>query len=366
MHNLHGQHESRSCCAGRKTISETRHVELPLDHIELDPENVRSEYDPAIVEGLRRALTSEGRYINPPIVYQVAPGHYRVKHGNTRVLAARGVVDCLLVSVQEPPASDSTKLLSQMGENLLQGSLRPADVGAALKRLRQADGRERSLSQVVGALKAAGLERTKSWVSMHLALAELAPEVQRLLNQGSLVAEAAYQLRNLSAAEQVQWAHRIVDEGLSVAQVRRLLGDQPPTPMDIEEALAEAADAAAVEPPRPRRQADAEHRDSRPVTRFELLPVDLGEHGSSQLGLDPQSVERGLAHEAIVLGNRPPEAASKLARDAMAELNAADDAVLLALNVLRQLIEQPQRLPSGALADYLALRARWLLTDLNR
>jgi len=53
-------------------------IELPLDQLEIDPDNVRTEYDPDIVAGLRSALGTTGDYINPPTVYPVGPNHYRV------------------------------------------------------------------------------------------------------------------------------------------------------------------------------------------------------------------------------------------------------------------------------------------------
>src|SRR5579862_9613262 len=99
-------------------MAEVQEVELLLSQIEIDPENVRSEYDPAIVSGLKSALQAEGGYINPPTVYQVGPRRYRVKHGSTRVLAAKGVAKKIRVRLVEPPPDESSKLLSQMGENL--------------------------------------------------------------------------------------------------------------------------------------------------------------------------------------------------------------------------------------------------------
>lgn len=351
-----------------RDYTEPSHIELPLDEIEIDPENVRSEYDPAILSGLRRALSMEGRYINPPAVYPIGQHRYRVKHGNTRVLAARGVVDRMVVRVVDPPTNESGKLLSQMGENLLQGSLRPADIGVALKRLRQADDRERSLSQIVGALKAAGLERTKSWVSMHIALTELAPEVQRLINRGSIAAETAYQLRGLPADEQVSWAQRVADEGLSVVEVKRLLGgDQstPDSPTDqFLDALSEAGQALATSSqPGRRRVPDVDHRNSRTETRIELLPVTFEESELSQSG---ERAEELLIKEAAVLGNYTHEAAAQLASQALTEAASSDATALQALNVLRRLIQEPERLPKGALGDYLVMRAQHVVAALSR
>jgi len=138
-----------------------------------------------------------------------------MKHGSTRVMAAQGL-DSLRVRVVEPPVNESEMLLSQTSENLLQGSLRPMDIARALKRLQTADGKDRSLSQLAGALKAVGLERNRSWISMHLALLELAPQLQELLARAQISADTAYRLRSLPHAEQVRWAERILAEGTAV------------------------------------------------------------------------------------------------------------------------------------------------------
>src|SRR5437762_1789339 len=89
---------------------------IPLNQIEVDPENVRSTYDEAHVASLRDALETEGSFIHPPTVYAVSRGRYRVKHGNSRVLAAKGVADSLAVLISDPPTSPSAKTLAQLSE----------------------------------------------------------------------------------------------------------------------------------------------------------------------------------------------------------------------------------------------------------
>jgi hypothetical protein len=64
---------------------------------------VRTHYDEEMVEGLRELLRSGGEFINPPHVYPIGEDRYRVKHGNTRVLAAQGTVSTLPVRIVPPP-----------------------------------------------------------------------------------------------------------------------------------------------------------------------------------------------------------------------------------------------------------------------
>ncbi|TMC57424.1 MAG: hypothetical protein E6J26_06380, partial [Chloroflexi bacterium] len=96
---------------------------LPLDQVEIDPDNVRSVYPRETVEQLRQALVTGlengEQFIHPPTVYPIGDDRFRVKHGNCRVLAAQGVVDRLHVRIVEPPARPVDKVLDQLGENLL-------------------------------------------------------------------------------------------------------------------------------------------------------------------------------------------------------------------------------------------------------
>ncbi len=361
-------------------------IELPLDQLEIDPDNVRTEYDPDIVAGLRSALGTTGDYINPPTVYPVGPNHYRVKHGSTRVLAAQGVVKSLRVRVVDPPPNETSKLLVQMSENLLQGSLRPADVGNALKRLRQADGHERSLSQVVGALKAAGVERTKSWVAMHLALAELAPAVQRLINQGRLPAEAGYHLRFLPQDQQVEWAQRVVREGISREELRRQLSisedvsGEPSTEVmhrDFEDRLAQVAaefDGEHGTAAGARRDAGDRHTSGAVSVRRELLPLNMESTDTRTLKrLDgaewarkATDVERQLAQEVLFFGRVFGFAGDDLVERTVREIPQASERVILALNALRNVIEHPGDLmPDSALAEFMAIRARRVLSNIR-
>jgi ParB-like chromosome segregation protein Spo0J len=350
--------------------------DIPLDLIEVDPANVRSIYSPQMIAGLRTALKTEGGFINPPAVYPIGEGRYRVKHGSTRVLAARGAAKTLRVRVVEPPASETSKLLSQMSENLLQGSLGPADVGLTLKRLRNADGRERSLSQLIGALKATGIERTKSWVSIHLTFAELAPAVQQLLNAGRITGELAYQLRGLPDAEQSDWAQRIIDHGLTLAEVRRQLGldtdegtgsHHSPEALhyELSDRLAEAAGDLEGRARRRGPGPDADQRPSHAQSRWELLPVPLP--SADQRKLHPLNaadwsktatpVEKQLAQEALFFGGCSAQEAIRLVERAMDEAQGASESMMMTLNGLGRLAQHPAELrPDSALAEFLRLR----------
>jgi hypothetical protein len=238
------------------------------------------------------------------------------------------------------------------------------------------------LSQLVGALRAAGINRTKTWVAMHLALAGLAPDVQRLVNQGKIGGEVAYQLRGLSPSEQVDWAERIVREGLSFVQLRQQLGlaDGEPSPEEwrqhsINQALAKAANGAGRNgTDGSHRPGDPERRHGRAWSRWELMPavVPAGDQrklpslAAGDWAKQATDVERQLAQEALFMGGYSAKRAISLAERAVREAGEATEPVMLALNALRHLLEKPADLPpDSALGELLSIRAKRLLQNLG-
>jgi hypothetical protein len=367
-------------------------IEVQLDQIEVDPENIRTRYDETVLQGLRQALRNEGEYINPPVVYETAPGKYRVKHGSTRVLAAQGVVDKLKVRVREAPKNERAKMLAQMSENLLQGGLGPMDVGWTLRKMR--DEGNLSLGQIVGALRATGIDRSRAWVLRHLALTELDPGVQEAVASGAINPFQADRLKGLPPAEQREWLQRIVEQHLPAETLDRLLGRRPdadgggaPDPAerrdaamaDVDERITEAA-ARLSEPDRsvaPRRSEPS----SGPVTRrWALLPLNVEAQvkgrarGTRKLEtlnhLDwtetAGDVERQLAQEALFFGGHSPQESIDLVERAVDEAQQAWEPVVVTLNGVRQLLESPSRLPrDSALAEFLRIRLRRVLANLG-
>jgi hypothetical protein len=345
-----------------------------------------------VLQGLRQALRNEGEYINPPVVYEVSPGRYRVKHGSTRVLAAQGVVERLKVRVREAPKNERAKMLAQMSENLLQGGLGPMDVGWTLRRMR--DEGSLSLGQLVGALRAAGIDRSRAWVLRHLALTELDERVQEAVASGAVNPFQADRLKGLPPAEQRDWLQRIVDEHLSAEALDRLLGrraqadegaDGDPIERreaaitDVDERISQAV-ARMIEPDAglaPRRNAPANGAVTR---RYALLPLNVEAQvkgrarGTRKLEtlnhLDwtesAGEVERQLAQEALFFGGHSPQESIELVERAVDEAQEAWEPVVVTLNGVRQLLESPSRIPpDSALAEFLRIRLRRVLANLG-
>ena len=156
---------------------------LPLEQIEIDPENVRTHYDEAVLEGFRELLRTGGEFINPPHVYRVGANRYRVKHGNTRVLAAQGIVTELPVRIVPAPSSSEERVASQLSENLAQGGLSPLDTARALQQLRKSG---LSIRGIQEHLASYGVKRSVAWVHTTLKMLELPIDVQEQIERGEV------------------------------------------------------------------------------------------------------------------------------------------------------------------------------------
>jgi hypothetical protein len=224
-----------SLAAARTTVL------VPLDRIELDPENIRSAYGEEHIanlrDALRAALVIGEEYINPPEIYPIGPEKYRVKHGNCRILAATGVVDSLHVFICELPASTAGKIVEQLSENLLQGGLNPLDTGRALRRLRDLE--SMSIGAIVSRLREQGLSKGRFWVTMRIGLTELHPKVQDMVAHGRIAPRGAWALRAMPPSEQVEWAERIWNGRWSFQTLTKELRAVGWLPKDFDEKLEE-------------------------------------------------------------------------------------------------------------------------------
>lgn len=158
-------------------------IKLPLQWIEVDPDNIRTHYDPELLDGFREVLRTGGEFINPPHVYSVGANRYRVKHGNTRVLAAQGLLDELPVRVVPAPSSLEERVLSQLSENLAQGGLSPLDTARALQRLRKTG---LSIRGIQEHLATHGVKRSVAWIHTTLKMLDLPADVQAQIESGEI------------------------------------------------------------------------------------------------------------------------------------------------------------------------------------
>ncbi|MDE3075408.1 MAG: ParB N-terminal domain-containing protein, partial [Chloroflexota bacterium] len=358
--------------------------ELPLEHIEPDPRNVRRHADSAHIHKLRQSLIAAlergEEFYNPITVYAVGRSRYRIKFGHRRYYAAQGVVDRLHFRVVPRPG-DSQLILDQLDESLHQEELNDLDTGWALRRYK--DATNCSLSELQAKVEQLGLSRDgvrpgKFWLRFHLDLTRLHDHVQAMISNEQLAPTTAWQLRALPLNKQAEAAGRIVREGLTSRDVERMLnpGQEPPASGEEEDTLPSGGDlflkelSSAKKPPARRLQpADPDRDNSSVRTSYEYpsLRTDLAtldqrtRRALERLDQDPwsgqaSSSEKAVARDAISLGRYTVQEAIELAERFSREWPEAGELVQQTMVTVRRMLDGANgALPRTAIACLLRI-----------
>lgn len=206
--------------------------------LEADPDGVREE--PGDVAGLAATIAERG-LLQPIGVVEIGSGRYRVVYGNRRRAASIALgmeqVPCIVLDADDPDL-----LLRQLIENVQRQDLNDVEQARAYARLRSRMVEERGkqpendLDDAVG--QAVGLSgRT---VRRYLGLLDLPDEIQQMLRRGELNVTQAQHLRRVASPKtQLELAHFAVDEGMSAAELSRLVAYFAANPnLTLETALA--------------------------------------------------------------------------------------------------------------------------------
>lgn len=243
--------------------------------LETDPDGVRE--DLGDIAGLAATIAERG-LLQPPGVVSIGGGRYRVVYGGRRCAAAEQLglekIPCIVLDGDDPDL-----LLRQLIENLQRQDLNDIEQARAFARLRarlvEEHGRlpEHELDEAVGA--AVGLSgRT---VRRYLGLLELPDDVQQLIRRRELNVTQAQHLRRVASPKtQLELARFAVDEGMSAADLSRLVAYFAANPtLTLETALQalEAGEQLRTAPAGPE-----VHISGGPLGRTSVSAVDHGEH----------------------------------------------------------------------------------------
>lgn len=243
--------------------------------LESDPDGVRE--DPGDVAGLAATIAEQG-LLQPVGVVSVGGGRYRVVYGGRRRAAAEQLglekIPCIVLDSDDPDL-----LLRQLIENLQRQDLNDIEQARAFARLRARLVEERGrlpdheLDEAVGA--AVGLSgRT---VRRYLGLLDLPDEVQQLIRRRELNVTQAQHLRRVASPKtQLELARFAVDEGMSAADLSRLVAYFAANPnLTLETALQalEAGEQLRTAPSGPE-----VHISGGPLGRTSVSAVDRAEH----------------------------------------------------------------------------------------
>src|SRR5271165_2924948 len=188
--------------------------EIPLDHLDANPYQTRSQIDEKALDELCSSIMQLG-VIEPIIVRPAANGRYQVVAGERRVKAAH-MADKVKIPAVVRQMSDQQAMEMTIVENLQREDLGIMDQARAYQRLSQ----EFGLTQDDVATRTG---KDRSTVANYLRLLKLPEELQKLLEKGDLSFGHAKVLMVLSsAALMIDVARKVVNNSLSVRQTETL------------------------------------------------------------------------------------------------------------------------------------------------
>ncbi len=180
---------------------------LPIEVLQPGKYQPRREMNQEALQELANSISAQG-ILQPILVRALQPGHYEIIAGERRWRAAQLVgLDKVPVFLRE--ITDETAMAMGLIENIQREDLNALEQAVALKRLSEEfDLTHEEIAKSVG--------KSRVSISNLLRLLNLEAAVRTLLEQGALDMGHARALLSLPAAQQIQLAHRVVAQGLSV------------------------------------------------------------------------------------------------------------------------------------------------------
>ena len=186
---------------------------IPIDKIIPNPEQPRKEFDPQTLIELSQSIRENGVIV--PITVNKKDDKYVIIAGERRYKA------CKMIGLKDIPAyirivTPTEQMRMALIENIQRDDLNSIEIALSLKALLE----ETQLTQEDLAKK---LGKSRTNVTNYLRLLQLPAEVQISIRSGKLSMGQARALINIEdEKEQLDLAHKIIEEGLSVRQVEML------------------------------------------------------------------------------------------------------------------------------------------------
>jgi len=200
---------------------EERLAQLPVASLRPGKYQPRTRMDQASLEELADSIRARG-VIQPVVVRAVGEGHYEILAGERRWRAARlAGLERIPAIVRDVP--DEAALGIGLIENIQREDLNPIEEATGLKRLIDE-------FQLTHEEAARAVGRSRAGVTNLLRLLELSPAVQALVQEGRIDMGHARALLALSRPRQLELAHRIAEQGLSVREAERLVQESSAAP----------------------------------------------------------------------------------------------------------------------------------------
>lgn len=213
-------------------------AELPLDKIFANPDQPRKEFDERALSDLAASIREHG-VIVPILVLPQADGRYMIVAGERRYRASRLAGKTTIPAVIKEYTPEQAEEIALI-ENLQREALDPMESAWAMRRLME----EYRLTQEELARR---IGKSRPAIANALRLLSLQSEAAEYLRKGKITQGHARALLVLPEAEQAEFAHRIVREGLSVRRVERLVRERIAPKETLKKKRAENAARQAVE-----------------------------------------------------------------------------------------------------------------------
>ena len=185
-------------------------LEIPVDQIDRNPYQTRTQFDEAALEELASSIGATG-VVQPILVRPLAGGRFQLIAGERRLLASRKAGKATIPAVVRP-SSDEQALEMTIIENLQRADLNPMEQARAFDRL----GREFQMTQEQIA-KRTGKDRAS--VANFLRLLRLPQEIQGRVESGALTFGHARTLLALESPEaMLKAAQKVLALSMSVRQ----------------------------------------------------------------------------------------------------------------------------------------------------
>jgi ParB family transcriptional regulator, chromosome partitioning protein len=185
-------------------------LEIPVDQIDRNPYQTRTQFDEAALEELATSISATG-VVQPILVRPIAGGRFQLIAGERRLLASRKAGKATIPAVVRA-SSDEHALEMTIIENLQRADLNPMEQARAFDRL----GREFQMTHEQIARRT-GKDRAS--VSNFLRLLRLPTEIQGRVESGALTFGHARTLLALESPEaMLKAAQKVLALSMSVRQ----------------------------------------------------------------------------------------------------------------------------------------------------
>lgn len=187
--------------------------QVAVDLIQPGSQQARRRFDAAAMTELTESVRQSG-VVQPVVLRSTHGPRFELLAGERRWRAAQAAGLHTIPAVVRNDLSDQEAFVIGLIENLQRESLAPMDAAHGMQRL----GEEFDLThEQIGAR----IGKSREYVSNHIRLLTLVPEVAQLLNDGLIQIGHAKVLAGVSRPKQLELGHQVVRDRLTVRTLER-------------------------------------------------------------------------------------------------------------------------------------------------